>query len=254
MLKALIFDVDGTLADTEDAHRRAFNSAFREAGLDWHWHTSLYVRLLDIAGGKERLLHYWQLIDPEAQGSHVAHVLDAVHAIKTRHYAAFVGAGQVALRPGVLRLIAEARAAGLQLAIATTTTPGNLDALLRAPLGNNWRAQFAVVCDGATPVTKKPAPDIYLAVLADLGLNGADCLAIEDAEIGLRAACAAQVPTLVTPTPWTRGQQFGAALMQLPHLGDPGTPWESALPGLHQRWADLALLRSWHSDHLAKAA
>jgi len=254
MLKALIFDVDGTLADTEDAHRRAFNSAFREAGLDWYWHTSLYVRLLDIAGGKERLQHYWHMVDPElAHGSRVAQVLEAVHAIKTRHYAALVGAGQVALRPGVARLIAEARAAGVLLAIATTTTPANLDALLRTPFGNDWRALFAVVCDGATPVTKKPAPDIYLAVLAGLGLNGGDCLAIEDAEIGLRAACAAAIPTLVTPTPWTRGQQFGAALMQLPHLGDPGTPWEATVPGL-QRWADLAQLRSWHSAHLAKAA
>jgi len=235
MLSALIFDVDGTLADTEDAHRRAFNASFQEAGLPWHWHTSLYARLVDVAGGRERLLHYWRMVDPGGADSRAAaDTIAAIHAIKTRHYAAL--AGQLPLRNGVLHLLDEARAAGMALAIATTTTPDNVDALLRAPLGANWRSRFAVVCDGATPGAKKPAPDVYLATLAALGVHPADCLAIEDSANGLQAAQAAGIPAIVTPTAYTHGQPFDAALAVLPQLGD------------------LATLRSWHDHPLSQVA
>jgi beta-phosphoglucomutase-like phosphatase (HAD superfamily) len=250
-MKALIFDVDGTLADTEDAHRQAFNAAFREVGLDWHWHESLYARLLDVAGGKERLQYYWELVDPEhAGGSRVKATIDAVHAIKTRHYDALVGAGQLPLRPGILRLIREAGEARVAVAIATTTTPANIDALLRTPFGSNWRSLFAAVCDASSAASKKPAPDVYLAALAELKLGGGDCLAFEDSHNGLQAACAAGIPTVVTPTAYTRGDEFDGALMQLPHLGDPGQPLDNPVPGLQQRWVDLAALRSWHAGRL----
>ena len=247
MLNALIFDVDGTLADTESAHRQAFNAAFREVGLAWHWSESLYASLLDVTGGKERLLHYWRLVDPQEAGApRITENIAALHAIKTRHYDALVGAGQLVLRPGILRLMHEARAAQMPIAIATTTTPANVDALLRTPLGSNWRALFASVCDAATPGDKKPAPDVYLATLNALGLAGAACIAFEDSANGLRAAVAAGIPTVITPTAYTRGQPFGAALMQLPHLGDPDQPLAHAIPGATQRWVDLAALRRWH--------
>jgi HAD superfamily hydrolase (TIGR01509 family) len=243
-MKALIFDVDGTLADTESAHRQAFNTAFREVGLDWHWHESLYASLLDVTGGKERLLFYWRMVDPEqADGSKVKETIDAIHAIKTRHYDAL--AGKLELRPGILRLIREATAARLPIAIATTTTPANVDALLRAPLGRDWRTLFAAVCDASTAGIKKPAPDVYLAALDAMGLAAADCIAFEDSENGLRAASAAGISTVITPTAYTRGHQFGGALVQLAHLGDPDNP--VALPGAGERWVDLALLQRWHA-------
>lgn len=243
-MKALIFDVDGTLADTESAHRLAFNAAFREVGLDWHWHESLYARLLDVTGGKERLHYYWRMVDPEeADGGKVRETIDAVHAIKTRHYDAL--AGKLALRPGILRLIREATAAGVPIAIATTTTPANVDALLRAPLGRDWRTLFAAVCDASTAGVKKPAPDVYLAALAAMGVAAADCIAFEDSENGLRAASAAGIATVVTPTAYTRSHQFGGALAQLAHLGDPDDP--VSLPGAGERWVDLAVLQRWHA-------
>ncbi len=255
MLKALIFDVDGTLADTESAHRNAFNAAFRDVGLDWHWSESLYAGLLDVTGGKERLQYYWSLIDPdEAGGSKVRETIEAVHAIKTRHYDAMVGAGQLPLRPGILRLIREAVAAQMPMAIATTTTPANIDALLRTPLGSDWRKMFVAVCDGTTVGNKKPAPDVYLAALAALALPGADCVAIEDSENGLRAARAAGIPTLVTPTAYTLGHQFSGAMLLLPHLGDPEQPMLQAVPGADQRWVDLAALRRWHRGAFFEAA
>jgi len=255
MLKALIFDVDGTLADTEAAHRDAFNAAFAEVGLGWYWSESLYAGLLDVAGGKERILYYWKLVDPdEADGSEVRATIERIHAIKTRHYEARVGGGKLALRPGMLRLIGEAHAAGLPMAIATTTTPANIDALLGAALGRGWRSLFVAVCDASTVANKKPAPDVYLAALAALGVAACDCLAFEDSENGLRAATAAGIATIVTPTAFTLGHQFSNALLVLPHLGDPALPMSQHLPGAEQRWVDLAALRRWHDGTLFEAA
>lgn len=253
MLSALIFDVDGTLADTESAHRDAFNAAFAEAGLEWHWSVPLYTRLLEVAGGKERLLHYWRSLDAkEADSRRAQTTIAALHASKTRHYAA--QAGQLALRPGILRLIREAHAAQMPMAIATTTSPENIDALLQPHLGSAWRTLFVAVCDGATVERKKPAPDVYLAALAALALPAADCLAFEDSAIGLRAARAAGIPTLVTPNAYTAHHQFDDALLILPHLGDPVHLMPQHLPGASQRWTDLAALRSWHHGTLFEAA
>ncbi|EYS85439.1 protein CbbY [Cupriavidus sp. SK-4] len=253
-MQALIFDVDGTLADTESAHLQAFNAAFAEVGLDWHWDAPLYTRLLKVAGGKERLMHYWRMVDPEeARGCKVKETIDAVHAIKTRHYAERVGAGGLPLRPGIVRLIDEAGEAGLPLAIATTTTPANLDALLQAPLGADWRRRFAAIGDAGTTPIKKPAPDVYLAVLERLGLEGGDCLAIEDSANGLRAARAAGIPTVITPTAFSAQDSFEGALLVLPHLGDPGEPMPQHVPGAANRWADLAALRAWHHGTLIEA-
>lgn len=251
MLKALIFDVDGTLADTESAHRAAFNATFAEVGMDWHWDASLYAGLLDVAGGKERIRHYWNIIDPaEARRRQVASTIERIHAIKTRRYAELLAGGGLALRPGVLRLLREAHAAGLRLAIATTTTPANVEALLAPALGAGWRALFASVCDGARVPVKKPAPDVYLAVLRELGLAGADCIAFEDSDNGLRAARAAGIATVVTPTAFTRGHRFEGALRVLPHLGEPGLA--PAAPDADL--VDLATLRRWRRADVRRAA
>jgi HAD superfamily hydrolase (TIGR01509 family) len=254
MLSALIFDVDGTLADTENAHRAAFNAAFADSGLDWHWDEALYTDLLAVAGGKERIRHYWNTVDPEsADGTQAKEKIDAIHALKTGHYEAIVS-GRLSLRPGMLRLIREAHAEQMPMAIATTTTPANIDALLREPLGGEWRKLFVTVCDGAAVPNKKPAPDVYLAALDALGIPAANCLAFEDSENGLRAARAAGIPTVITPTAFTAHQEFDDALLVLPHLGDPEQPMNQHIPGADQRWADLAALRRWHEGMLFEAA
>jgi HAD superfamily hydrolase (TIGR01509 family) len=217
---ALIFDVDGTLADTESVHREAFNEAFVEAGLGWRWSEAEYIRLLAVSGGKERLLSYWREVEPQGEdGPERQATVERLHAIKTRRYGEKVSGGQVPLRPGVLRLMHEASARGLPLALATTTTPANIDALLRVPLGSAWRSSFAVVADASTAPQKKPHPQVYRQVLVALDRSPRQCLAFEDSNNGLRAARAAGVPTIVTPTAFTAQDDFAGALRVLPDLG-----------------------------------
>ncbi|MGB7536373.1 MAG: HAD family hydrolase, partial [Azonexus sp.] len=178
-LQALIFDVDGTLADTErDGHRVAFNLAFAEHGLDWHWDEGLYGELLAVTGGKERIRYFVQHHATDAaRRPDFDALVAALHATKTEHYVRLVASGQLPLRPGIARLINEARAAGLRLAIATTTTPENVEALLRAAMAPDAMTWFEVIGAGDVVPAKKPAPDIYHWVLERLELAPDACLA-----------------------------------------------------------------------------
>lgn len=221
MLRALIFDVDGTLADTESAHRLAFNQAFAELGRAWVWDHATYTRLLDVSGGKERILHYWQQVQPEVMAWPVDTVrteVERIHASKTVAYEHAVRDGSVPLRPGVQQLIVSAHAAGLKLAIATTTTPANIAALLGATLGADWAAYFAVIEDASTAPAKKPDPQVYVQALQRLGLPAADCMAFEDSANGLQAAQQARLATIITPNGFTADHDFTAALRILPDL------------------------------------
>ena len=220
-LKALIFDVDGTLADTESAHMAAFNQAFAELGLDWVWTDDMYLELLHVSGGKERILHYWQQRDPailQADAPALQAQINRLHALKTVAYEQAVNRGAVRLRPGVLNLMDEARQADLQLAIATTTSPANIAALLRHAMGADWRLNFSAIGDAGTAPIKKPHPQVYLQVLDALKLPGAQCLALEDSSNGLQAAMAAGIATIITPNPFTAHHDFTGALRVVPDL------------------------------------
>ncbi|MEY4364193.1 MAG: hypothetical protein RLZZ24_1545 [Pseudomonadota bacterium] len=221
MLQALIFDVDGTLADTEMAHLAAFNHAFAEAGMGWHWDVAQYTELLRISGGKERLRHFWQQQQPDIKALNHNALNDTIarlHELKTAAYEQAVQRGDVQMRPGVLALIKEAAAAGLQLAIATTTSPVNIAALLRKAIGADWMDYFLVLEDASTAPQKKPHPQAYLQTLARLKLPADQCLAFEDSENGLRAALAAGLPTLITPNAFTQHHDFTGAMRVLPDL------------------------------------
>jgi HAD superfamily hydrolase (TIGR01509 family) len=219
MLEALIFDLDGTLADTEETHRQAFNAAFIELGLWWDWGPPLYARLLEISGGKERLRHYiGGLRVPAAGRERLLQLVPGIHATKTRIYTELLVRGRRPFRPGVLPLLRAARHAGLKLAIASTTTSANVDALLAANLGAARDIAFDVIACGDTVPVKKPAPDIYRLALASLRLAPEDCVAFEDSANGLAAAKAAGLATVVTPSRWTAQQDFAAADLVLPSL------------------------------------
>ena len=234
MLKALIFDVDGTLADTEGLHLEAFNHAFRQEGLDWRWDVDGYIRLLEISGGRERLMHHWRSVNPDLREVDTGAVQDLIarlHEVKTAYYEQAVLQGAVSLRPGVLALMNEARGQGLQLAIATTTSPVNIAALLRTAIGPDWREHFLAVGDASNAPVKKPNPQVYMKVLADLGLRAADCVAFEDSSNGLRAALAAGLATVITPNGFTAHHDFKGALRVVPDLGS----------------VNVARLKEWHN-------
>lgn len=233
-LEALIFDVDGTLADTELAHLAAFNQAFAQEGIGWQWDVPLYTQLLEVSGGKERMLHYWKQVRPDVTdlGNGVQATIARLHELKTAAYEQAVRDGAVQLRPGVLALIEAAHAEGLRLAIATTTSPVNIVALLRRAIGPDWQRFFTVVEDASTAPRKKPDPMVYQQTLARLALPAAACLAFEDSANGLMAARTAKLATIVTPNDFTAHHDFTGALRALPDLAG----------------VSVAQLREWHAQ------
>lgn len=223
--KALIFDVDGTLADTErDGHRVAFNRAFADAGLDWYWDVETYGVLLQVTGGKERIRYFIENFQPAFE---VPTDLDAcirgIHQFKTRHYVALLQTGAIPLRPGVERLLREARSAGLRLGIATTTTVENVSALLAETLGPESITWFDVIAAGDVVAGKKPAPDIFQYALREMNLFAHECMAFEDSENGLLSSLQAGLKTIVTVNEYTRNDKFGGAAIVLDQLGEPGS-------------------------------
>lgn len=227
-LQALIFDVDGTLADTElDGHRVAFNRAFVEAGLDWEWTIDRYSGLLKTAGGKERLQRYIQEDHPDFVPLPDANTWATImHNTKSEHYKMLIRQGAMPLRPGVKRLIQEARQEGVRLAIATTSALESVIALLESSLAPKSPAWFEVIAAGNMVPAKKPAPDVYLYVLQKMGLPPEECLAIEDSRQGLLAATAAGLKTVMTRSSYTQRDQATEAVLVLNHLGEPDLPFQ----------------------------
>lgn len=246
-LQALIFDVDGTLAETEETHREAFNRAFADAGLDWLWGRERYRELLAVSGGKERIRQFVAEEDPtQADRADFDDWVAGLHRAKTMHYTNMMAAGEIELRPGVERLIREAHAEGLRLAIATTTSMANIEALFGATLGQESLRWFDVVAAAEQAPVKKPDPSVYLWVLERLGLPAADCLALEDTRNGVLAASAADVPVLVTQSYYSEGEDFSGALAVLSDLGEPDYPYR-VLAGIDEvpGWVDIKGIRKW---------
>jgi HAD superfamily hydrolase (TIGR01509 family) len=211
-LQALIFDVDGTLAETEEAHRESFNEAFAEAGLPWFWSRDDYRALLKVTGGKERIAHFIATL-PSPPAITGEDFIPRLHARKTELYTAKVASGAVAFRPGIEALIDEAPRRGLKLAIATTTSRPNVDALLEAVLGPGAASRFAAIACGDMVKAKKPAPDVYDLALAELGVPPAHAVAIEDSWNGIRSARAAGLPVIATPSLYSAADDFSEATL-----------------------------------------
>jgi HAD superfamily hydrolase (TIGR01509 family) len=222
-LEALIFDVDGTLAETEEVHRQAFNEAFAAFGLPWTWEQPLYKELLQVTGGKERILHYlmkWHAQELAA----VREKIPEIYVFKTKRYTAMILGGAVQLNPGVARLIAEAKAGGARLGIATTTHRDNVEALLQHTLPMHGASLFDAIVAGDEVSAKKPDPEVFEAALRKLRLPVASCVAFEDSANGANAARGAGLPVVVTPGIYTADDDFSGASSVVSDLGEPGRP------------------------------
>lgn len=223
-LKALLFDVDGTLSDTErDGHRVAFNQAFNEYNLDWNWSIDTYGELLAVTGGKERMKFFSEkYLSPDELPDNLDSLIPELHQAKTRHYTELLAGGAIPLRPGVERLINEARQRGFRMAIVTTTTPENVTALLTHTLGVESIEWFEVIAAGDIVPAKKPAPDIYTFAMDAMKLTADECIAFEDSENGIKSSAAANLATIITINDYTKDHNFSEACIVLDQMGEPG--------------------------------
>lgn len=215
---ALIFDVDGTLAETEEVHRRAFNDAFSHAGLNWYWDQATYGQLLRVAGGKERIRAF--AMRKRTMPLLSNREITELHRIKTARYVELIATGGCPLRPGVEVLLRTARRRSQRLAIATTTSWANIDALLSVALGDDWAEWFEAIVAGDDVPEKKPAPDVYLMMLERLSLPASRCIAIEDSRNGLLAASRAGIPVLFTRSAYFRDDDCSEALLAVDELNE----------------------------------
>jgi len=221
-LKAIIFDVDGTLAATEETHRQAFNAAFKEFDIPFQWSVSEYIELLNISGGKERILKFLQSKEFKApvNGSLRDYTLK-VHQRKSEIYREKLIAGHIGLRNGVERLIKEARQKGISMAIATSTSTANVETVLKSALSEDALSYFETLVSCDLVADKKPSPAVYQYALANLGLKPENCIVIEDTSNGNRSALAAGIQTVISTHPLTVDEDFTGASLIIDQLGEP---------------------------------
>jgi|EndMetStandDraft_5_1072996.scaffolds.fasta_scaffold53921_2 HAD superfamily hydrolase (TIGR01509 family) len=227
-VEALIFDVDGTLVDTEELHRQAYNQTFLDFSLDWEWTPDLYLELLAVSGGVDRIARYLDTLGlSPAEKTRLRRLIPAIHREKSRNYGELLSGDAARLRPGIGRLIEESRRAGLLIGLAATSSSVNVEKLLSTVFGHDARQAINVVVCSDQVARKKPAPDIYELVLTLLRLQPSVCVAFEDSANGLAAAKAAGLYTIVIPTRWTSAQRFAEPDLLLPSIGDPDRSLQS---------------------------
>lgn len=228
MLKAILFDCDGVLVDTErDGHRVAFNQAFAEKGLSIEWSVELYGELLKIAGGKERMRHYFEQNGWPAGVEDKDAFIKELHLLKTDLFMKIIDSGQLPLRPGVERLVDEAISAGVSLAVCSTSNVRAVTLVVERLLGERRKTHFSGIFAGDMVSKKKPDPEIYNLAKDQLQLNPEECVVVEDSRNGLLAAKAAGFPCLVTKSSYTHEEDFSEADAIYDELGDPPDPYVS---------------------------
>lgn len=220
--QALIFDCDGVLVDTErDGHRVAFNQAFAQAGLAVAWDIPLYGKLLEVAGGKERMRHFFDAQGWPAQATDCETFIKEMHRRKTDCFMNIIASGQLALRPGVARLIDEAIEAKLTLAVCSTSNERAVTLVVERLLGPERRPHFAAILAGDVVSKKKPDPEIYQLAARQLQLDPGRCVVVEDSRNGFLAARAAKMRCIVTTNGYTKHEDFSQADLVVSELGDP---------------------------------
>ena len=250
-LNAVLFDVGGTIAESEEIHRVSFNEAFKEFGLTWYWDEAIYRELVFVGGGKERIKHYITRAWPEMlKQKNLTKYIESVHKIKGQIYEEFLNDSQLKARPGIIRLLKELKNEKIRLAIVSDTTEENLINLFKKGLCINPIEWFEILAHGGCTIQKKPSPDIYLWTLERLKLPPEACLAIEDAPRGVDSATDAGLKVLVTPSIYTLEENFEKSSLLLSHLGEPEEPFD-VIKGdaFGHSFVDLNLLKKIHGSN-----
>lgn len=222
-IKAIIFDFDGTIVDTEERHRQAFNKAFEEFNIPFQWNVTEYIRLLAISGGRERILKFLLAKNFNAHGNEsMRDYVFKLHQRKSEIYRSDIAANYpISPRTGIVRLIAEARQKGIAMAIATSSSGKNVTELLKNALGTQALSYFKLIATCDIIISQKPSPAVYQYTLANLGINPANCIAIEDTYSGNRAVLAAGIKSVITTHALTTNEDFSGADLVVDHLGEP---------------------------------
>lgn len=221
-MKALFFDCDGVLVDTErDGHRVAFNRAFQKAGIDAEWSFERYGELLKVAGGKERMRVFFDQTGWPGTETEKDELIVRLHASKTEIFLDIIESGSLPVRPGIKRIVDEAQTAGLTLAVCSTSNEKSVTAVVNRLLGRERATYFAGIFAGDIVPRKKPDPAVYLLASERLGIAPADCVVVEDSRNGLLAAVAAGMKCVVTKSAYTGGEGFSEACAVYHEFGDP---------------------------------
>ena len=248
-LRAVLFDVGGTIAESEEIHRKSFNDAFKEYGLSWYWDEAIYRELVFIGGGKERINYYITRAWPEMlKQKNFTSYVSALHKVKSQIYEEYLNDLRIKARPGIIRLLKELKDHKIRLAIVSDTTEQNLTNLFKKGISINPSEWFEVVAHGGCADQKKPSPEIYLWALEKLKLHPNSCIAIEDAPRGVEAATDADLKVIVTPSLYTKNENFEKASLVISDLGEPAKPFE-VLSGnsLNHSYMNVDLLKRIHS-------
>ena len=220
-LKALIFDCDGVLVDTErDGHRVAFNKAFAKKGYNIEWDVELYKELLKVAGGKERMRHYFDQTRWPEDVTDKDSLIKELHKLKTDLFMQIIESGELPLRPGAARLVDEAIAENVGLAVCSTANERAVNLVVEKLLGPGRKAKFDLILAGDVVSKKKPDPEIYNLALQRLDLKPNECVVIEDSRNGLLAAKTAGIYCVITTNGYTKDEDFTEADVVVSELGD----------------------------------
>lgn len=254
-LNAIIFDVDGTIAETDEIHRAAFNLSFRDKGLRWHWSHSVYARLSDAQSPHDKLLKFIAEFRADELDEFIrTGMFDAVIARANRHFIELIESGSVSLRAGVARLIKEARNARIKLALCTISPVNTFEVLLQNHFGLSALDIFDVVTTRETLPTAADALVAYKHTIERLGCTPNTCFAVENSEAGVRAARSAGLRVVATPGIYTSSGDFSQADVVISDLGHPAAPFQliRGNAAMHN-FVSIDALQTW-SGQLAKAA
>ena len=250
-LKAVLFDVDGTIAESEELHRNAFNESFKEYGLSWFWDEAIYRELTLVGGGKERIMHYIERASPEMLSyKNLTSYIDSLHKVKSQIYKDDLSEIGISLRPGVGRLISELKKNNIRMSLVSSTTEENLYNLFQIGLNVNPNDWFEVIGHGDCTKYKKPSPEIYHWVLDKMKLPSGGCIAIEDAPRGVDSAVNAGIKVIITPSQYTNKEIFEKGELVLSDLGEPDNPFKVLKGNAYKmNFVDLSLIKKIHNKN-----